>query len=119
MAFKDYMKTDAKKVLMDTDEFAVPAIYHKANNTDINVVVRMDLSLNAAQSPSSKLKSVEKNVIEKKRTFYLSSSFQPLTGENITIENEKYKIVPPIQREAGLWIITVAKSGRKIGIRKA
>lgn len=118
MAFKDYVRSDAKKVLMDTEEFATPAIYHKTDGTDIGVVVRMDLSLNVAQSPNSKLRSVEKNVIEKRKTYYLSSDFQPLIGDNITIENEKYKIVPPIQREAGLWIITVTKSGRKIGIRK-
>ena len=117
MAFKDYMKSDAKKVLMDINEFAVPAIYHKNDGTNISVIVRMDLNTNAAQNPNSKLRSVEKNVIEKRRTYYLSSDFQPLVGENITIENEKYKIVPPIQKEAGLWIITVAKSGRKIGIR--
>ena len=110
MALKDYIADDAKKILMNTDEFAENAEYIRSDGSSINVVVREDT---LAFSNVSKT-----NVVSDERRFYFSADFQPMIGDYLKIGGIHWKIIPPTNREIGLWIVTVVKSARKNGVRK-
>ena len=117
MSLKDYIQEDAKNILMDVSEFAQPATYIKEDGTQILVTVREDTYENSLSNPT-KLKGAFENVVADKRRFYFSSTFQPIVGDYIIIDNIKFKIIPPIKKDADLWVLTLIKSARKNGLRK-
>ena len=117
MALKDYMYSDAKKVLMDVGEFAEHATYIREDDSVENVIVREDRLQFNLNNPTKVAGEFEKVVADKSR-FFFTSSFQPLVGEYFTVNGVQWKIIAPIEREVGLWIINAVKSARKNGIRK-
>ena len=113
MALKDYMADDAKKILMDTNEFAENVEYIRSDGSISNVIVREDvLTFDNMQKKGGS------NTVSNERRFYFSADFQPMVGDYLKIGGIHWKIIPPTNREAGLWIITVVKSARKNGVRK-
>ena len=113
MALKDYMADDAKKILMDTNEFAENAEYIRSDGSISNVIVREDILTFDNLSKTKK-----ESTVSDERKFYFSADFQPLVGDYLKVGGVHWKIIPPTNREAGLWIVTVVKSARKNGIRK-
>jgi len=112
MALKDYIEEDSIKILMNTDEFAEIADYISADGDVLEATVREDILTFSKFSSSNKESSVSDE-----RRFYFSAEFQPRIGDHIEVSGVKWKILPPIKREATLWIITVVKSARRNGAR--
>jgi len=117
MALKDYMYSDAKKVLMDVGEFAQTATYIRDDDFEEEVIVREDRLQFNLNNPTKIAGEFEKVVADKSRFFFMAS-FQPLVGDYLLVNDVQWKIIAPIEREVGLWIINAVKSARKNGIRK-